>query len=81
MLTWMQQCKTVIREDFAEATSIVAAHRLLTVADFDNIVVMSDGKVAEYGPPARLMEQKGLFYGMACGSSDADKIRAKIGSK
>lgn len=71
----------VIREDFAEATIIVVAHRLLTVADFDNILVMSEGKVAEYGPPARLMEQKGLFYDMVRGSSDADKIRAMIGSK
>ncbi|KAM3500858.1 hypothetical protein MY10362_006040 [Beauveria mimosiformis] len=44
----------VLREEFSHATILVVAHRLLTVADFDSILVMRDGKVAEIGPPRAL---------------------------
>ncbi|MER7983338.1 NHLP bacteriocin export ABC transporter permease/ATPase subunit [Streptomyces sp. NPDC095817] len=45
------------------ATRIVIAHRLSTVMDADRILVLSDGRVAQYGAPAALMaDKKGLFY-------------------
>lgn len=37
------------------ATRIVIAHRLSTVLDADRVVVMENGKVAEQGPPSRLL--------------------------
>ncbi|PQK14607.1 hypothetical protein BB8028_0005g01380 [Beauveria bassiana] len=49
----------VLREEFSHATILVVAHRLLTVADFDSILVMRDGKVAEMGPPRALMARRG----------------------
>ncbi|MFD8717331.1 NHLP bacteriocin export ABC transporter permease/ATPase subunit [Streptomyces sp. NPDC059629] len=41
------------------ATRIVIAHRLSTVMDADRVIVMEDGKVAQQGPPARLLADTG----------------------
>ena len=64
----------VIRDEFNDATILVVAHRLLTVADFDNVLVMSDGEVAEFGPPVQLMANQGLFWDMVQKSGDAGRI-------
>ncbi len=42
-------------------TTIVVAHRLSTVRDADQIVVMSDGKVVETGTHEALLAQDGAF--------------------
>ncbi|MFF5189236.1 NHLP bacteriocin export ABC transporter permease/ATPase subunit [Streptomyces sp. NPDC000345] len=41
------------------ATRVVIAHRLSTVMDADRVVVMENGRVAEQGPPARLLAETG----------------------
>ncbi|KAI0126931.1 P-loop containing nucleoside triphosphate hydrolase protein [Xylariales sp. AK1849] len=67
-----------IREEFGDSTLIVIAHRLSTIADFDRILVLSDGKVAEYGTPRELWEVdegKGIFRGMCEESGEKDKLR------
>ena len=45
-------------------TVIMIAHRLTTVQNADNICVLKDGKVAESGTHAQLMEQKGIYSNM-----------------
>lgn len=42
-------------------TSIVIAHRLSTVMDADQILVMSDGQIVERGTHAELMKSSGLY--------------------
>lgn len=42
-------------------TSIVIAHRLSTVMDADQILVMSDGQIIEHGTHAELMKSSGLY--------------------
>ena len=45
----------------AGRTTIVVAHRLSTVRDADLVVVMADGRAAEQGTHADLLEQDGLY--------------------
>lgn len=45
-------------------TVIMIAHRLTTVQNADNIYVLKDGKVAESGTHAQLMERKGIYSDM-----------------
>ena len=42
-------------------TVIMVAHRLRTVVDADQIIVLEDGKLAEQGTHKELMEKKGLY--------------------
>ncbi|MER6676592.1 NHLP bacteriocin export ABC transporter permease/ATPase subunit [Streptomyces sp. NPDC000983] len=52
--------RTVIESTKAlEATRIVIAHRLSTVLDADRVIVMEEGRIAEVGPPARLLADTG----------------------
>ncbi|KAL1513310.1 hypothetical protein ABEB36_002732 [Hypothenemus hampei] len=51
-----------IRKKFADCTVITIAHRLHTVIDSDQVLVMEMGEIVEFGPPHELMEKKGVFY-------------------
>jgi len=48
----------------ARRTSIVIAHRLSTVVDADQIVVLDQGRVAERGTHAQLLRKNGLYADM-----------------
>lgn len=67
-----------IREETDGSTLLVVAHRLRTVADFDRILVLRDGEVAEYDTPRNLWnrgEREGIFRGMCEDSRDVDTLR------
>ncbi|KAI0018566.1 P-loop containing nucleoside triphosphate hydrolase protein [Xylariomycetidae sp. FL0641] len=67
-----------IREEFGGSTLVVIAHRLSTIADFDRILVLSDGKVAEYGSPRELWERQGgegMFRAMCEQSGEREALR------
>jgi ATP-binding cassette subfamily B multidrug efflux pump len=43
-------------------TSLVIAHRLSTVRNADDIVVINEGRIIEEGNHAELMKKKGMYY-------------------
>lgn len=46
-----EHIQRIIRSQFADSTMIAIAHRLRTIVDYDQVVVMGDGQVLEYGLP------------------------------
>ena len=44
-----------------DRTVVIAAHRLATICNADNIIVLKEGKVIEQGTHAKLMLQSGLY--------------------
>ncbi|KAL8865004.1 MAG: hypothetical protein Q9198_009519 [Flavoplaca austrocitrina] len=67
-----------IREEFEDSTLLVIAHRLSTIADFDKILVMSDGKAVEYDTPRNLLANRGAFWEMVEQSGDRDRLEESI---
>ncbi|WP_460323269.1 ABC transporter ATP-binding protein [Paenibacillus sp. YSY-4.3] len=45
-------------------TSFIVAHRLSTIRNADNIVVLDHGEIKEQGSHGQLMEQKGIYSGL-----------------
>ena len=45
-------------------TTLVIAHRLSTVVDADEILVMSEGRIVERGSHGQLLAQQGIYRGM-----------------
>jgi ATP-binding cassette subfamily B protein len=45
-------------------TSFSIAHRLATIRDSNDIMVMNGGEIVEYGPHDELMAQKGFYYSL-----------------
>lgn len=45
-------------------TSVVVAHRLLTAARADRILVMKEGRIVEDGPHEELLQRRGVYHSM-----------------
>jgi len=53
-----------VREAFVGCTVITVAHRLPTIINYDQVVVMEHGKVVECGSPRSLLDHQGAFSSM-----------------
>ncbi|KZV72757.1 ATP-binding cassette transporter [Peniophora sp. CONT] len=62
-----------LRHAFAQSTILTIAHRLRTVVDYDKVMVLEQGKLVEFGPPAVLLrDTSSHFYGMCAAAGSAE---------
>jgi len=61
----------VMRSEFADATCITVAHRINTIMDSDFILVMDNGKAAEFDTPQKLISKGGMFRDLVQAASHA----------
>ncbi|KAI3449010.1 hypothetical protein Pfo_005675 [Paulownia fortunei] len=52
----------IISQEFKDRTVVIIAHRIHTVIDSDLVLVLSDGRIAEYDTPAKLLERENSFF-------------------
>lgn len=64
---------------FQDRTIITIAHRINTILDSDRVVVLQQGRVAEFATPDELIRRKGLFYELVkeAGLLDSDSARIR----
>ncbi len=59
-----QDIQTALRAVARDRTTLVIAHRLSTVVDADEIIVLRDGQIAERGSHAALLARDGVYAQM-----------------
>lgn len=58
---------------FQQKTALVIAHRLSTVKNADNIIVLDKGEIKESGTHQQLVQQQGLYYELVKNQLELDK--------
>ncbi|KAL1734118.1 P-loop containing nucleoside triphosphate hydrolase protein [Schizophyllum commune] len=71
-----------IRTEFKSRTLLCIAHRLNTIAYYDKIIVMDDGRVAEVGSVLGLFDTEGSIFRSLCNEAklsraDIERIRGQ----
>lgn len=72
-----QTFQTLLRDYARGRTVVVIAHRLSTVRDADQIVVLSKGRVVEVGAPEALLASGGRFARMIAAQNGSSLVDAR----
>ncbi len=73
-----QEIQTALRKVSKNRTTIVIAHRLSTVVDADEIIVLEAGRIAERGTHNQLLRKKGIYAAMWNRQREADEARRRL---
>ena len=72
-----EHIQRLLEHEFRHSTVLTIAHRLHTIMQCDRILVMSNGKVAEYDSPANLMAQPTTIFASLAAEQAKKKEKKK----
>ncbi|XP_073280878.1 ABC transporter C family member 12-like isoform X1 [Primulina huaijiensis] len=70
-----------IREEFKSRTMLTIAHRLNTIIDSDQVLVLDSGQVLEHDTPEKLLENRASAFSkmvQSTGSANAEYLRSLV---
>ncbi len=73
-----QDIQDALRKVSKNRTTLVIAHRLSTVIDADEIIVLEAGRIAERGTHDKLLRKKGVYSAMWNRQREADEARSRL---
>ncbi|XP_072021819.1 LOW QUALITY PROTEIN: ATP-binding cassette sub-family C member 5-like [Amphiura filiformis] len=73
--------QSTIREAFSDCTLLTIAHRLQTVLDSDKIMVVDDGKIAEFDTPSNLLADSNSLFSIMVANMTRNKEPKDAGDK
>jgi ATP-binding cassette subfamily B protein len=74
-----QEIGAALRSIAQDRTTLVIAHRLSTVTDADEILVLRDGEIVERGSHAALLAADGVYAGMWAAQVELDEVAEEVG--
>ncbi|ORY36994.1 P-loop containing nucleoside triphosphate hydrolase protein [Rhizoclosmatium globosum] len=67
-----------LREDFKDATVLTIAHRLNTVIDYDRVMVLEKGSIAEFDSPKKLLDdESSMFFALVAQTGESNAAMLK----
>jgi len=59
-----RKIQTTIREEFNSSLLVTIAHRINSVIDYDRLIILDQGKIAQFDTPYNLIRTEGIFREM-----------------
>ena len=76
------QIRAALKENLGKSTVILISHRITTLMQADRILVLDDGKIAEFGTHQELIHQNGIYkniYDIQMSSDDRSLLEKEEG--